>query len=68
MCPVVSAVLGCLQAISDSTTLPQMVEELAQHLNSASNVDALVLQLRCGALLRPSLTLLTIRRKAHRVP
>ncbi len=35
------------QAISDSTTLPQMVEELAQHLNSASNVDALVLQLRC---------------------
>ncbi|KAK9831977.1 hypothetical protein WJX81_004915 [Elliptochloris bilobata] len=35
-----------VQAISDSTTLPQMLLELAQHLNSASNVDVLVLQLK----------------------
>jgi hypothetical protein len=35
-----------VQAISDSTTLPQMLEELERHLNRAASVDALILKLR----------------------
>ena len=37
-----------VQSISDSTTLPQMLEELERHLNRAASLDALILQLRCG--------------------
>ena len=39
-----------VQSISDTTTLPQMLEELERHLNRAASLDALILQLRCGAL------------------
>lgn len=35
-----------VQAISDATTLPQMLEELERHLNRAASVDALILRLR----------------------
>ncbi|CAL5229934.1 g13360 [Coccomyxa viridis] len=35
-----------VQSISDSTTLPQMLEELERHLNRAASLDALILQLR----------------------
>ena len=35
-----------VQSISDTTTLPQMLEELERHLNRAASLDALILQLR----------------------
>ena len=35
-----------VQTISDTTTLPQMLEELERHLNRAASLDALVLRLR----------------------
>lgn len=35
-----------VQTISDTTTLPQMLEELERHLNRAASLDALVLKLR----------------------
>lgn len=35
-----------VQTISDTTTLPQMLEELERHLNRAASLDALILRLR----------------------
>lgn len=35
-----------VQGISDTTTLPQMLEELERHLNRAASVDVLILRLR----------------------
>ncbi len=35
-----------VQSISDTTTLPQMLEELERHLNRAASLDAIILQLR----------------------
>ena len=35
-----------VQSISDTTTLPQMLEELERHLNRAASLDALIMQLR----------------------
>ena len=37
-----------IQSISDSTTLPQMLVELARGLDRAANVDVLIAQLRYG--------------------
>ena len=46
-----------VQAISDSTTLPQMLEELERHLNRAASLAALILRLGgvfCARLSLPS--------------